>query len=77
MLKFTISDTGKTIFIEHLLLVTNYLSATGEFVALKGDPFLKGHKSLDILKMIRSFFQARARARKWLAKSSANSSLIL
>ncbi|GFZ21102.1 hypothetical protein Acr_29g0002640 [Actinidia rufa] len=58
MLKSAISDTGKTILTEHLLLVTDYLPATRESVALIGDMFLKGHRSLDILKRIRSFIHS-------------------
>ena len=64
-LKPAISNTGKIALTEHLLLVADCLSAIGEFVALNGGPYLKGHKSLDISKMIRSFFQTRARSRKW------------
>lgn len=33
-LEFAISDTGKSILPQHLLLVTDSLSATGEFVGL-------------------------------------------
>ena len=40
-LKPTISNTGKTIFMEHMLLTINCLLAIGEFVALNGDSFLK------------------------------------
>ena len=49
------SDTGKTILTKYSLLTADYLSTIGEFVALNGDPFLKGHKSLDISKNDQKF----------------------
>ena len=59
-LKLAISNTDKTIFTEHLLLAADCLSAIEKFAALNGDPLLKGHKSLDISKMIRNFSQTGA-----------------
>ncbi|KAI4315358.1 hypothetical protein L6164_028177 [Bauhinia variegata] len=47
-LESAISDTGKTILPEHLLLVANSLSATGEFVGLNAKGLAKQRKQASV-----------------------------
>lgn len=56
-LESAISDTGKTILPEHLLLVANSLSATGEFVGLtpKGIAQQREHASVSS-PLVQAFF---------------------
>ncbi|PSS09783.1 DNA-directed RNA polymerase IV subunit like [Actinidia chinensis var. chinensis] len=47
-LKFAISDTSKTILVEHLLLIVDCLSATGEFVALNAKGLADQRKHMSV-----------------------------
>ncbi|PSR91523.1 DNA-directed RNA polymerase IV subunit like [Actinidia chinensis var. chinensis] len=47
-LKFAISDTGKTILPEHLLLAADCLSSTGEFVALNAKGLADQRKRMSV-----------------------------
>lgn len=62
-LESAISDTGKNILPEHLLIVANTLSATGEFVGLnaKGLALQRKHSSVSS-PFVQAFFSVSSSA---------------